>query len=124
MVDSASSGGDLVASARAETLGSTCTACRSTLRVQLRQLSRTPRPKIIGDAETGERLKVRPGKWDAGVTLRYRWFVGKKAVPGTTGKRFKVRQKYVGKRIRVKVTGTKPGYQPETVRSKRTPRVT
>ena len=87
------------------------------------QLSKTPVPKIAGKAKVGKRLTVRPRTWDVGVTLRYQWFVGKRAVAGATGKRFKVRKKHVGKRLQVRVTGTKPGYTPETVRSNRTPRV-
>lgn len=84
----------------------------------------TPTPRISGRAQVGRTLVAEPGAWDPGVRLRYQWYVGNIAMRGADGKRFKVRQRHVGMRIFVRVTGTKPGYIPKTKTSKRTPKVT
>jgi len=86
-------------------------------------LGSAPTPTIRGKAKVGKKLTAVPGQWQAGVTLTYQWFVGTKAVDGATGPRLKVRKAWVGKRIRLKVTGAKPGYAPVTMASKRTGKV-
>jgi uncharacterized repeat protein (TIGR01451 family) len=110
----------LRASTRASTLGSTCTACASVLALRLLPVSPAPRPKIHGKAQVGKKLKVVTGTWQPGAVLTYQWFAGGKAIRGATGAKLKLRGKYAGQRIRVNVTGTRPGYLPVTKKSKRT----
>jgi hypothetical protein len=83
-------------------------------------LATPPVPTIRGKAKVGKKLTVVPGHWPAGVTLTYQWFVGTKAVDGATGPKLKVKRTWVGKRIRVAVTGMLAGYEPRTARSART----
>lgn len=67
-------------------------------------------PLIRGSAKHGVTLVAKPGVWSAGTSLTYRWYVGGKAVPGATTTRFTPTRAHVGKTVRVKVTGKKPGY--------------
>ncbi|MBJ7356700.1 M1 family aminopeptidase [Nocardioides sp.] len=118
-----SGNGVLRATTRAATLGSTCTTCASTLAVRAVPVSPAPRPGIRGRAEIGRQLRVVPGQWQAGAVLTYQWFANRKAIRGATGTKLKLRNRFEGQRIKVKVTGTRPGYLPVTRVSKRTARV-
>lgn len=71
-------------------------------------------PKITGTVRVGGKLAASPGGWTTGTTLTYRWFAGGTAVSGATAKTFTVRAAQVGKKITVKVTGTKAGYTSAT----------
>jgi hypothetical protein len=113
----------LRAEARAATLGSTCSACASRLAMRFLPVSPAPRPEIRGKTEVGKRLKAVPGQWQAGAVLTYQWFVGGKAIRGATGQKLKLKAKYKGQRIRVKVTGSRSGYLPVTRSSKKTAEV-
>ena len=86
-------------------------------------LTRTPVPTISGKADVGRRLTAAPGRWDAGVTLTYRWSANGKAIKGATGKRLTLTRALKGKRITVAVTGRKAGYAAVTRTSARTSRV-
>jgi hypothetical protein len=71
----------------------------------------TATPKISGTAKVGSTLKASPGTWGpAGVSLKYQWYAGSAAIKGQTGKSLKLTTTLVGKRIKVKVTGSKAGY--------------
>jgi hypothetical protein len=97
-----------------KTSGSTTKQAKLKLRL-------TPRPKIVGKAVVGQRLKVKLGSWDKGVKRTIRWYVGKKAVKGTS--KLKLKASYRGKRITVRVTGSKSGYASVTKVSKATKKV-
>ncbi|MET0930277.1 MAG: M1 family aminopeptidase [Aeromicrobium sp.] len=84
---------------------------------------RHPRPRISGPARVGRVLRVRPGAWDAGTTLTYRWYVDGHRVRGGTDGTFRVPRSARGDRIRVRVTSTKAGYGTRTELSDRTSRV-
>lgn len=84
------------------------------------------KPKIKGKAKVGKRLRAVPGAWQpADVTFTYRWYRNNKAIKGAkaTKRVYTVVRKDKGKRMRVRVTGTKPGYAPDTRWSARTKRV-
>jgi hypothetical protein len=88
-------------------------------------LSPTPKPKITGTAQVGKKLSAKPGSWGPGAVAKtYRWFANGKAIPGATGKKLKLTAALVGKRIKLKVTGKKPGYTSVTKASKTTAKVT
>lgn len=87
------------------------------------RLGKPPVPKVTGSAKVGQRLKVVPGTWDAGVRLRFQWYADGKAIRGATGKKLMLKQAYRGQRVHVKVTGAKPGYRSRKVTSARTPAV-
>lgn len=70
---------------------------------------KTSTPRISGTAKVGRTLKVSASGWGpAGVRFNYRWTVNGKYV-GTKSS-VKVKKSWKGKRIRVRVTGTLPGY--------------
>lgn len=91
--------------------------------VLLGVLTSAPRPTITGKAKVGRKLTVKPGTWPAGVKLRYQWFVNGVLVEGATMTTVKLTRGLKGMRVTVKVTGSKPGYLPLTMTSKRTKRI-
>lgn len=77
----------------------------------------TKRPTIT---TLGWTATATPGAWTpAPVTLKYQWFLGSKRIKGATAATFVIPTSYVGKQIRVRVTGTKAGYTPVVRFSKR-----
>lgn len=67
-------------------------------------------PRITGTPKAGKTLRA-TGTWrPSGVTLRYQWYLGTKAIRGATKSSYKVPKKYRNKKIRVRVTGYKSGY--------------
>ncbi|GAA2234654.1 hypothetical protein GCM10010401_03080 [Rarobacter faecitabidus] len=76
----------------------------------------------------GQKLKATKGKataTGAKVKVSYRWYVGKKAVKGKSGKRatFKVVKSAAKKKVRVKVTFEAPGYTTQNVWTKYTGKI-
>lgn len=85
----------------------------------------TAKPRIVGKAKVGKVLKVKAGTWTPGTRLAYRWYVGSKAVKGAAGTKpaLRLTKKYAGKKISVRVTGTKAGYASAAAASKKTAKV-
>ena len=77
-------------------------------------------PRISGTPRVGRTLKASPGTWTGGTTLRYRWFANGKAISRATRSTYTPTRGTRGKRITVKVTGTKTGYTSLTRTSART----
>lgn len=71
---------------------------------------RAPTPKIAGTKAPGRTLTAKAGSWTKGTKLKYRWYVNGKAVKGATKKRFKLTAKHGGKKVQVRVTGSKKLY--------------
>lgn len=80
-----------------------------------------PTPVVKGVARVGRTLRVRSATYDAGVRVSYRWTAGDRRVGN--GKRLVVTKKMLGRRIRVTVTATKPGYTSVVTASTRTTKV-
>lgn len=82
------------------------------------------KPRIAGKPVVDSILRARAdnGSDDAGVI--WRWFRGKKAIPGATSARYELRSTDLGKRIRVRVTVAEPGYESVTRWSRATAPVT
>ncbi|WP_244930942.1 hypothetical protein [Nocardioides sp. W7] len=78
------------------------------------------KPKIRGKAVVGRKLAVRTSGWTAGTKLSYRWLANGKAIRGGTGKALKLTKALKGKRITVRVAGTKAGFTAKVVTSART----
>ncbi len=75
-------------------------------------LTKTPTPKIAGTAKVGATLKAKPGSWaPAPVTLTYQWLRNGKAIAKATKSSYKLVKADKGRKIAVKVTGSKSGYQ-------------
>ncbi len=84
-------------------------------------LAPAPKPKITGVKQVGKKLTAVPGIWGPGaVALSYQWYAAGHKIPGANGKKLKLKSAQVGKRITVKVTGTKAGYTKVTKASKPT----
>jgi len=77
------------------------------------------RPKIKGKAVAGSRLTVTTGKWGPGkVTLKIQWLRNGKAIKKATKKNYTLVGADVGKKVSVKVTGSKKGFAKRSKTSK------
>ncbi|WP_087011666.1 S-layer homology domain-containing protein [Leucobacter sp. 7(1)] len=71
----------------------------------------TPTPTITGTAKVGETLTVKPGTWTpAPDKLATQWLRDGSAITGATGTTYQATTADTGKKLSVKVTGTKTGY--------------
>jgi len=70
----------------------------------------TPAPKITGTRAVGSTLKVTTGWKPAVKSAKYQWYRSGKAIPKATKATYKLTKSDAGKKIRVKVTGARPGY--------------
>lgn len=68
------------------------------------------KPRIVGAVAVGSTLTAAPGTWTEGTTLRYQWLVNGVPILGADDPTLKVKAAHLGKKIRVVVTGTQPGY--------------
>ncbi|MDR3201615.1 MAG: FIVAR domain-containing protein, partial [Bifidobacteriaceae bacterium] len=68
------------------------------------------RPKIAGQAVVGKKLRAKAGAWTPAAHLAYQWYRGGKAIAKATKAVYKVKRADRGKKISVKVTGSKSGY--------------
>ena len=84
------------------------------------RFGKVPKPKVKGAAVVGNRLRVVTGAWPDGVRLKIQWYADGKRISGATGKKLLLARSFRGKRISVKVTGTKQGYRPGKATSART----
>lgn len=85
--------------------GTAAKTSKSTLKVL-----RVSTPKITGTVAYGSTLKVDRGVWSSSTTYKQQWYADGKAVAGATATTLKLTSGLKGKRISVKVTGSKPGY--------------
>ncbi len=84
--------------------------------------SASPSPRVKGKTKVGRTLKARPGPHDADSRLVYRWYVGGHFVRGNDARTLKIKPRYRGKRVWVRVNAWKPGYRKATgVSAKRGP---
>lgn len=82
------------------------------------------KPVVVGVPRVGRTLVARAGVWTpAPVALRYQWFANGVKVKGATKSSLKLKRAVLGKRITVKVTGSKKGYHSISRASASTPRV-
>lgn len=81
-------------------------------------------PRISGTAKVGRTLKVTVGSWSPRPTFRYQWFAnGRKISSKSTKASFRLTSRQKGKRITVRVTGTRTGYATVSKMSKKTKKV-
>ncbi len=79
------------------------------------------RAVLSGRPKVGRTMKAKPPRWSVGgVKNRYQWYAGGKPIKGATKKNWKVTAKYRGKRISVRVVGSKRTYASRAVWSART----
>ena len=76
-----------------------------------------PTPVITGSAAVGHKVTASRGTWTAGTAFKYRWYSNGSAISGATASTYTVPTSMAGKKLTVKVTGTKTGYATKTVTS-------
>ena len=74
----------------------------------------TKSPAVTGTHRYGNTVKVTQS-WPAGTTLRYQWYRNGAAIRGATGYALYLNTGYIGTRVNVKVTASKPGYVTRSV---------
>lgn len=81
-------------------------------------VSNTAKPKVSGTPKVGRTLTAKPGTWaPADVALSYTWLRNGKAVKGATKPTYKPVTADQGKKLSVRVTGTRPHVPPVVVAS-------
>ena len=71
-----------------------------------------------GKAQVGKKLKAKLKNLQPGATVTYQWLRNGKVIKGATHKKYRLKGKDKGKRVKVVVTATAPTYAPTTVESK------
>jgi serine protease len=72
-------------------------------------------PKILGTPRVGgSTLNLTYADWTAGTTMSYQWQRNGVNIPGATSAKYAPTAKDRGQSIRLRITGTKPGYQTRT----------
>lgn len=88
-----------------------------------KQYTKAATPKISGTAKVGKTLKAKVGTWSPKPSFSYRWYRSGTAITGATKSSYKLTKADKGKRITVKVTGTRSGWETLTKTSKQTAKV-
>ena len=81
-------------------------------------------PTISGTIQVGKVLNSARGVWTSGSTFAYQWFADGEAIYGATNWQFTVKPEQAGKKLTVRVTGSKPGYTTTSKTSAATAAVT
>jgi hypothetical protein len=69
------------------------------------------KPTIAGTPRVGATLTAQVGTWQpSGITFTYRWFRNGVAISGATAKSYTVKAADRGRKLHVRVTGTRTGY--------------
>lgn len=68
------------------------------------------KPVVVGTAQVGKKLTANSGKWTPGTSFSYQWFASSKAIRGATKSAYTPTAGERGKKITVRVTGSKAGY--------------
>jgi len=87
--------------------------------------TRRPTPSIAGTAKVGKTLKLKKKSYDAGVSKSYQWLRNGKAIKGGAAKKssYKLKSSDKGKRIQVRVTASKAGFDTVVLTSKKTSKI-
>jgi hypothetical protein len=90
----------------------------ATASVTKANLTSVSTPKIGGTRKAGKTLSVSHAEWRPGpVAYRYQWYRGATLIRGATSKSYTVRAADRHKKLYVKVTGSRDGYNSVTKRS-------
>lgn len=69
-------------------------------------------PAVTGTVKVGYALGVRPGTWTTGTVFKYQWYRSGVPVPGAVGAAYRLTAADAGRKMSIRIAGTKPGYQP------------
>lgn len=81
------------------------------------RLLETAAPTISGTATVGQKLTAVPGAWTDGAAFAYQWYANGSAIAKATSSSLLLPATVVGKKITVRVTGTKPSHRPAAMLS-------
>lgn len=97
------------------------TPVATTVRTPARPRVKAHAVQITGRAKVGAtvRVNLHAGSWSTGTRFTYQWRLGGRVVG--TGATLKLRAAYAGKRLTVRVTGSRGDWTPATVTSKAVP---
>jgi hypothetical protein len=84
----------------------------------------TPWAEIVGEPRVGQQLGYESGSWQAGVTLAYQWLADGVPIDSATDSTFELTPSELGKKIALRITGSKPPYTPGSVTTAPTEPVT
>ena len=70
------------------------------------------KPIITGVPLVGSTLRAEPGSWPTGTTFEYAWFADGKSLDSATSETMTLSSNLLGKRITVRVTGSKTDHLP------------
>jgi hypothetical protein len=96
---------------------------KATTKIIGSKFKKKPTPKITGTAKVGKKLKAKPGAWSPKAKYTYQWYANGKAIKGATKATLTLKKAQKGKKITVKVTAKKSGYNAVTKTSKATKKV-
>lgn len=74
------------------------------------RVATTGTPKVSGTATTGSTMTATAGTWTSGTELSYQWLADGAPISGATASTLVLASGQSGKKIAVRVTGTKAGY--------------
>lgn len=84
----------------------------ATAEIEPASLTSTPTPTLSGTAQVGRTLTADPGDWGPGtVHLTYRWYRSGAVISGADDPDYDVVAADLGETIKVRVSGSKSGYQ-------------
>jgi len=84
--------------------------CSNPSQVERGLLENTRRPRLIGTGKVGRTLRVDPGQWPAGVTIKYQWRLNDRPLKKVTSNKLKLKKSYRTEWIQVVVTASRPDY--------------
>lgn len=87
------------------------------------QVQRVVTPRLSGTFAVGQRLTATAGAWSSGTSFRHQWYADGKAISGATASSLRLAKAQGGRRITVRVTGSKTGYPTLGATSARSARV-
>jgi hypothetical protein len=83
------------------------------------------RPRVKGNLRVGRIVRVTAGTFTPSPsTVTFVWYANGKVIKNATKKRLTLEKKQLGKRLTVVVTASAPGFEPFSVRSRKSHRVT
>jgi hypothetical protein len=95
----------------AEGFTSTATTAKLTLK---KGTLKAATPKITGTPKVGDTLKVSTGSWTPGTKFTFQWLANGKSISKATKSSLKLTSAQKGKKISVRVTGSKTGFNSVT----------
>ncbi|GAB2707422.1 hypothetical protein BKA24_000824 [Microbacterium marinum] len=79
------------------------------------KVTRSTVPTITAGASVGRKVSAKPGTWTSGTSFAYQWLSDGRAIARATAATYTPAASVRGKKLSVRVTGTKPGFAAVTL---------